>query len=49
MDKETFIIILQCALLNFDGVNEIELIEKGFEINLVKTGISLANYLKGFK
>jgi len=46
MDKETFCTILQCALLNFDGVDEGKLVEDGFERRLARAGIALTNYLK---
>lgn len=47
MNKETFVWILQCALLNFDGVTKQELINKyGTEPQEVDIGIKLCEYLK---
>jgi len=47
MNKETFIEILQSALLNFDGVQETELIDKcGLSPELVRLGVQLCSYLK---
>ena len=47
MNKQTFVEILQSALLCFDGVQEIELIEKyGLTPELAKLGVQLCSYLK---
>lgn len=47
MDKQTFIEILQGALLSFDGVSETELIDKyGLYPELAKLGVQLCDYLK---
>ena len=47
MDKQTFCTILECALLNFDGIDEKELISK-YKLNpkLAKIGVQLCKYLK---
>tara|TARA_Y100000034_G_C6552123_1_gene238584 strand:+ start:162 stop:308 length:147 start_codon:yes stop_codon:yes gene_type:complete len=47
MNKEEFIEILQSALLNYDGIDYKELVEKGLKPELVKAGIKLCEYLKG--
>ena len=50
MDKKTFCLILESALLNFDGVSEKELGEQyGIEERLAKAGIELCDYLKSIK
>ena len=47
MDKESFIEVLETALLNFSGMSESELIEKyDFSPELVRVGIQLCSYLK---
>ena len=49
MDKEQFIITLQVALLSFDGTKEEEIIKLKpdyYNIQCVKAGIALSNYLK---
>lgn len=47
MNKITFCTLLECALLNFDGVIEEELIKKyGIDTKLAKAGIKLCEYLK---
>ena len=47
MDKQTFIEILQGALLSFDGITEQELVEKyGLYPELAKVGLHLSTYLK---
>jgi len=50
MDKKTFCLILESALLNFDGVSEKELVERyGIEERLAKAGIELCNYLNSIE
>jgi len=47
MNKQTFVEILQSALLCFDGVQEAELIEKyGLSPELAKISLHLCSYLK---
>jgi hypothetical protein len=47
MDKQTFVEILECALLSFDGVQETELIGKhGLTPELARIGVQLCSYLK---
>jgi len=47
MDKQTFVEILECALLSFDGVKEQELIEKySLTPELARVGCQLCSYLK---
>ena len=47
MDKQTFVEILQSALLCFDGVQETELIEHyGLNPELARLGVQLCSYLK---
>jgi hypothetical protein len=47
MNKQTFIEILQSALLSFDGVSKTELIEQyGLNPKLVRVGVRLCDYLK---
>jgi len=47
MNKQTFVEILECALLSFDGVQETELIEKyGLTPELARLGVQLCSYLK---
>lgn len=47
MDKQTFIEILQSALLCFDGVQETELIEKyGLTSEFARIGCQLCFFLK---
>ncbi len=46
MDKQTFVEILECALLHFDGVSEQELIEYGLTPELARVGRQLCSYLK---
>lgn len=47
MNKEEFCSILEVALLNFDGIQEDELIEKyGLDKKQVEIGIKLCAYLK---
>ena len=47
MNKQTFVEILQSALLCFDGVQETELIEN-YDLNpeLARVGVQLCSYLK---
>ena len=50
MDKTTFCIILESALLSFDGVSEEELISKySIPKNLARAGVNLCDYLKSIK
>ena len=47
MDKQTFVEILQSALLCFDGVQETELIQEyGLNPELARIGVQLCSYLK---
>ena len=47
MDKQTFIEILQSALLSFEGIQEEELIAKfGLYPELARIGVQLCSYLK---
>ncbi len=50
MDKFAFCTILECALLNFDGVTKEELVEK-YTLNerFAIVGIKLYEYLKSIK
>jgi hypothetical protein len=47
MNKETFCWILEGALLNFEGVQEPELVQQyGFNPELARIGVQLCSYLK---
>lgn len=47
MNKEEFIMILQVALLHFDGADRNELISRyGFSKKMVIAGTSLVKYLR---
>ena len=47
MNKETFLEILECALLNFDGVSFEELTGKnGLDSVCAEVGIKLCTYIK---
>ena len=47
MDKEAFVEILECALLNFDGVTQNQLVEEyNLDPRLAKIGIQLCGFLK---
>jgi hypothetical protein len=47
MNKQTFVEILECALLNFEGVQEAELVQThGLNPELAKIGCQLCSYLK---
>jgi hypothetical protein len=47
MNKETFCWILEGALLNFEGVQETELVQQyGFNPELARLGVQLCSYLK---
>jgi hypothetical protein len=47
MDKLAFVTILEAALLNFEGIEESEIIEKyGLDAKLTKVGVQLCSYLK---
>ncbi len=50
MNKQTFLWILQSALLSFEGVSEKELIET-YQTNphIARAGIKLCNYLKNLE
>ena len=50
MNKDTFIWILQCALLSWDGMDEYKMVYKyGAEPREARTGIKLCEYLKSIK
>lgn len=49
MDKNTFCWILECALLNFDGLDYKTLISYGAEPEEANAGIKLCSYLKSIK
>ena len=50
MNKESFYIILESALLNFDGVSKETMIEEyGLKEVQVNAGIKLCEYLKSIK
>jgi hypothetical protein len=47
MDKLTFSMILEGALLNYDGVGFEELVSFGIKPELARAGIKLKEYLTG--
>ena len=50
MDKDSFCVILESALLHFDGVSkEVMVQEYGLEKRLVEAGIKLEKYLRSIK
>jgi len=50
MDKDSFWVILESALLHFDGVSkEVMVQEYGLEEKLIEAGIKLEKYLRSIK
>lgn len=46
MEKNEFLMLLQAALLNFDGASEEALVKYGIPKQSAAAGVSLVNYLK---
>ena len=47
MNKKDFFIVLECALLNYDGMEFEEILDKSkFDQQLIKTGIKISEALK---
>ena len=50
MDKDSFWVILESALLHFDGVSKEIMMQKyGLEEKLIEAGIKLEKYLRSIK
>ena len=50
MDKDSFWVILESALLHFDGVSKKVMVQEyGLEEKLIEAGIKLEKYLRSIK
>ena len=50
MDKQTFLGILEGAILSFEGTSEAEIIERyGLDPKITEIGLKLCNYLRSIK
>ena len=46
MNKKTFLSVLECAILAFEGYNSQALTNLGFAPEIAKTGVDLCEFLK---
>ena len=49
MDKETFCLILQVALLNFEGLTETQINKYGIPLELARVGIAINRRIGGLQ